>query len=414
MPSEISADVPASCSVSFVQLLSRHGARNPTTAKTADYNTTIAQIHSSVPASAYTGKYAFLANYTYTLGANDLTVFGQQEMVNSGIKFFERYESLTDHIVPFVRSSSEARVVESAQNWTQGFSKAKSADPFSKGADPILNVVILEATTSNNTLNHETCTVFEDGPDSDIANNAQAIWEDAENNWVSNIKARLNAALPGASLSKKQTIYMMDLCPFNTVATLDGTISPFCALFNETEWSYYGYYETLDKFYGYGSGNPLGPTQGVGWVNELLARMTNTSVADLGSVNSTLDSDPETFPLGLPLYADFSHDDDLTSIFFALGLYNQTGQLSNTTLETTSQTGGYSAAWTVPFSARAYVEKMRCGGRAEELVRIVVNDRVVPLQGCGADSLGRCTLSAFVASQGFARSGGDFASSCFT
>lgn len=396
-----------------MQLLSRHGARNPTTAKTADYSATIAQIKGNVSASAYTGEYAFLANYSYTLGANDLTLFGQQEMINSGIKFYERYESLTNHIVPFVRSSSEARVVESAQNWTQGFSEAKSTDRSKKGGDPTVMVVILEATSSNNTLNHETCTVFEDGPDSDIAGNAQAIWEDAEDDWVSTIKDRLNAALPGASLSKKQTIYMMDLCPFNTVASSSGAISPFCALFSAAEWSYYGYYETLNKFYGFGAGNPLGPTQGVGWVNELLARMTNSSVLDLGSVNSTLDASPATFPLGRTLYADFSHDDDLTSIFFALGLYEAAGQLSNTTLQTAGQTGGYSAAWTVPFAARAYVEKMRCWGHAEELVRIVVNDRVVPLRDCGADALGRCSLGGFVKSQGFARSGGDFAS-CFT
>ncbi|GAB7353617.1 hypothetical protein MBLNU459_g4032t1 [Dothideomycetes sp. NU459] len=410
VPSEICADIPPTCSVSFVQILSRHGARNPTTSKTAAYAATIAQIHSNVSASAFTGEYAFLATYNYTLGANSLTVFGQNEMVNSGIKFYRRYENLANHIVPFVRSSSEARVVESAQNWTQGFAQAKSVDWRKTPGDPVVDVVILEAPTSNNTLNHETCTAFEDGPDSEINDNAEAIWADV---FIKPIQDRLNTALPGASLSTKQTVYMMDLCPFNTVASPTGAISPFCALFTAAEWEQYGYYETLNKFYGFGTGNPLGPSQGIGWVNELLARLTNTvPVPALGSVNTTLDTDPETFPLGRTLYADFSHDDDLTAIFFALGLYGRTGMLTNTTLETPAQTGGYSAAWTVPFAARAYVEKLRCAGHAEELVRVVVNDRVVPLVGCGADALGRCSLSAFVASQAFARRGGDFAA-CF-
>jgi hypothetical protein len=57
-----------------------------------------------------------------------------------------------------------------------------------------------------------------------------------------------------------------------------------------------------------------------------------------------------------------------------------------------------------------YVEKMTCGGgeegEDEELVRVLVNDRVVPLQNCGADSLGRCRLGAFVESLSFARGGG--------
>ena len=38
-------------------------------------------------------------------------------------------------------------------------------------------------------------------------------------------------------------------------------------------------------------------------------------------------------------------------------------------------------------------------------MRIIVNDRVIPLQNCGADQLGRCELGAFVESLGFARGG---------
>jgi hypothetical protein len=60
----------------------------------------------------------------------------------------------------------------------------------------------------------------------------------------------------------------------------------------------------------------------------------------------------------------------------------------------------------VPFAARAYVEKMACRGTDEELVRILVNDRVIPLQNCDADDRGRCTLSKFVDSLSFAREGG--------
>ena len=106
------------------------------------------------------------------------------------------------------------------------------------------------------------------------------------------------------------------------------------------------------------------------------------------------------------LFADFSHDNDLTAIFAAMGLYNATAPLSNTSMETTIQTKGYSAAWTVRFSARMYVEKMLCQSQEEELVRILVNDRVIPLQSCGADELGRCTLSKWVESLSFAKEGG--------
>ena len=71
----------------------------------------------------------------------------------------------------------------------------------------------------------------------------------------------------------------------------------------------------------YSFGNALGPTQGVGFTNELIARLTNSPVVDGTSSNHTLDSRNATFPLSESpsLYADFSHDNDMTAIFSAMG-----------------------------------------------------------------------------------------------
>ncbi|KXT04293.1 hypothetical protein AC578_7967 [Pseudocercospora eumusae] len=411
VPSSISTDVPLGCTVTFANILSRHGARDPTASKTKVYNATIQKIHANV--KSYPDKYAFLKDYQYTLGADQLTLFGEQEMINSGTKFYQRYELLANHVTPFVRSSSEDRVVESAMNWTQGFHRAKTAGPLTLGRDtayPYPIVVISEDAGSNNTLSHDLCTSFENGPDSTIAANAQEIWA---NTFVPAIQTRINNDLKGANLTTTEIIYLMDLCPFNTVASPNGTVSPFCALLTETEWHQYGYYETLNKYYGYSYGNPLGPTQGVGYANELIARLTNKAVDDATSTNHTLDDNPATFPLRRGLYADFSHDNDMTAIFSALGLYNGTGPLSNTTVTEADQANGYSAAYTVPFAARVYFEKMLCVGKIEEQVRVIVNDRVLPLKQCGGDSLGRCSLSKFVNSLGFAMSNGHW-NQCFT
>lgn len=413
VPTNISADVPLLCSVTFANVLSRHGARDPTASKTTTYSKLIQKIKKNV--KVFPGKYAFLATYNYTLGADQLTLFGEQEMINSGTKFYNRYESLARDHTPFVRSSSEARVVESAQNFTQGFHGAKVKDFFAFGGDssyPYPIEIISEDDGSNNTLNHGLCDNFENGPISDINDNAKGIWADI---FTAPIAARINSDLKGANLTNKDIISFLDLCPFTTVASDNGTVSPFCDLFTEAEFHQYGYYETLDKYYGYSYGNPLGPTQGVGYANELIARLTKQPVQDNTSTNHTLDSDPATFPLGLPLYADFSHDNDMTAIFSALGLYNGTGPLSNTTLTEAEQANGYSAAWTVPFAARAYFEKLSCADNlfSEEYVRVIINDRVLPLSQCGGDRLGRCTLSKFVDSLGFAKSGGNW-DQCFS
>ena len=405
MPSEISANVPSQCHVVFVQVLSRHGARNPTLSKSLAYSHVIERIKSKV--RSFQGTFAFLANYSYTLGADQLTELGKQEMVNSGRAFFSRYEDLAESSLPFVRASGQQRVIESAEAFNQGFHESKEAAGGTDDKGYPYNVVIIsEAAGSNNTLDHGLCTTFEA---STIGSTAQSKYASL---FAPPITARLNANLPNADLNLTDTIFLMDLCPFETVASLSSTSSPFCTLFTPTEWKQYDYYQTLGKYYGYGPGNPLGPTQGVGFVNELVARLIGKPVIDHTSVNQTLDTNPKTFPLGRSLYADFGHDNDMTAVFAALGLYNHTTRLSTTRMMTLEEMKGYSAAWTVPFAARAYFEKLQCEGEEEEMVRVLVNGRVLPLEVCGGDVFGRCTLNTFVDSLDFAQAGGRW-NQCF-
>ena len=103
----------------------------------------------------------------------------------------------------------------------------------------------------------------------------------------------------------------------------------------------------------------------------------------------------------------------MISIFSALGLYNSTKPLPTDKTRSATENGGFSCSWVIPFGARAYVEKMACDESSVEKVRILVNDRVVPLKTCGSDEQGRCTLGDFVQSLSFATEGGHW-SECFT
>lgn len=373
--------------------------------KTLAYSQVIDKIKRNV--SVFRGDISFLANYSYTLGADQLTEFGKREMVNSGRAFFSRYEGLAKLSVPFVRASGQRRVIGSAQAFNKGFDRAKTAAGGTEDEEYPYNVtVISEAAGSNNTLEHGLCTAFEA---SKVGSTAQSTYASV---FTPSITARLNAKLPNANLNLTDTIFIMDLCPFETVASFSSTASPFCALFTLAEWKQYDYYQTLGKYYGYGPGNPLGPTQGVGFVNELIARLTGKPVVDHTSVNQTLDTNPDTFPLGRSLYADFGHDNDMTAVFAALGLYNSTVPLSTSHTMNVKESHGYSAAWTVPFAGRAYFEKLQCERKEEEMVRVLVNGRVLPLESCGGDALGRCSLGRFVESLGFAQAGGHW-NQCF-
>lgn len=148
--SDINPDLPSNCEITFAQVLSRHGARDPTASKTDTYAKLIQKIKTIV--TEYKGDYAFLKDYTYDLGADQLTAFGEQQMVNSGIEFFHRYQHLATHFPLFVRTTSQNRVVVSAQKFNQGYHQARRAatdsDPVSY---PYNMSIISEDAGQNNT-----------------------------------------------------------------------------------------------------------------------------------------------------------------------------------------------------------------------------------------------------------------------
>lgn len=146
--------------------------------------------------------------------------------------------------------------------------------------------------------------------------------------------------------------------------------------------------------------------QGVGYVNELIARLTNTPVQDETQTNKTLTSNPATFPLGRSIYADFSHDNQIIAIYAAMGLLNEHHEVLSTT-QINRQTE-WDTSDVVPFSSEMIVERLSCArGKAEEYVRVLINDAVQPLSFCGGDKDGLCKLSKFVESQSYARNNGE-------
>lgn len=162
-------------------------------------------------------------------------------------------------------------------------------------------------------------------------------------------------------------------------------------------------------------GNALGPVQGVGYVNELLARLTDSPVHDHTQHNASL-----SFPLHKKLYADFSHENLMVAVYAAMGLFNVTeGDAPNPKkIPKDWEERVWRASRMVPFSARMVVERLECGRvrvedvrgeeqKTETFVRVFVNDALQPLEFCGAKVReGMCRLDAFVKSQAYARNDG--------
>lgn len=163
-------------------------------------------------------------------------------------------------------------------------------------------------------------------------------------------------------------------------------------------------------------GQALGPVEGVGYINELLARLTSIPVNDTTQTNTTLNASPVTFPLNRTIYADFSHDNQLIAIFSAMGLFRQ-----KTPPDPKQYGADPTRTWITsqltPFAGRMVLESMLCSRisqtltdgetDSEQFVRVLVNNAVQPIEFCmGVTADGLCALDKFVESQSYATSGG--------
>lgn len=397
-PAERYPSPPNGCTINQVNIIQRHGARYPTSGADERIRNAVTKLQS---ANAYLDpRLSFLKDYEYNLGIADLVPFGAFQSTEAGAETFERYSALVSldrHGLPFVRASGSDRVIDSATNWTAGFAAASD-----NASEPRLSVVLSEEL--NNTLQDGMC------PEAGTPDEQTQIWVDV---FAAPIAERLNQIASGADLSAGDAASLIPLCAFETLAQEE--TSPFCALFSLEEFQQYEYLTDLEKYYNRGYGQRLGPVQGVGYINELLARLTGKPVRDNTQTNRTLDGSPRTFPLDRTIYADFSHDNLMVAVFSAMGLFKQPSDLDPTKLNP-SRT--WIASELVPFSSRMVVERMQCHdyssssvrrrvrGQEETYVRVLVNDALQPLEFCGGDSQGLCRLDAFVESQSYARDNG--------
>lgn len=117
---------------------------------------------------------------------------------------------------------------------------------------------------------------------------------------------RLQPMLEGVKLNATDVLGMMELCAFETVSL---GYSAFCSVFTEEDWRNYEYGWDINYYYGFGFGSPTTAAQGKGFLEETVARLTQTPLTKWdSSTNSTLDGNPIYFPLNQSIYADATHE----------------------------------------------------------------------------------------------------------
>ncbi|KAH9483581.1 3-phytase A [Psilocybe cubensis] len=391
-----SPDVPETCRVTGLHFLHRHGARYPTAWASFGGPAKLGRkLHRSPESWNASGDLEFLNGWTYKLGEEILTPFGRQQLYDLGISLRIKYGFLLQNFtekntLPVFRTESQDRMLASAQNFAVGFFGYPLDGQYQQS-------ITIEEDGFNNTLSpYKTCP------------NAKIIHKSERGQWyikrwaniyLKEAQKRLQKQLHGIDLTIEETYMMQQLCPYETVAL---GYSKFCELFTEEEWEGFNYALDLQFWYGSAFGSPVARVQGIGYVQEMVARLTNTPIqTHNSSTNATLNDNPITFPLGQSLYVDATHEVVVLNIITALNLtsFAGSGPLPYTHMDPNRT---FRVSELAPFATNVQFQLLECTSTPGQQIRVIINDGVVPLtgiRGCPEQKDGMCPVDTFVAAQ---------------
>ncbi|KAF4988262.1 hypothetical protein FGRMN_9866 [Fusarium graminum] len=403
--------IPQGAEIVQVQMLSRHGARYPTPgANVATLGERLANASSTLKAS---GALEFLNDWKYELGKAILVPRGRQELFESGVLHSYMYGSLYNpESKLIVRTTTQDRMLKSAENWMAGFFGLEWTNNATIE-------VIIEAPGFNNSLaGGLNC------PNSNKADYVTpvATWYEK---YLKDATDRFNDATEGFTWTPADVWAAQNMCPYETVAY---GFSRFCDLFTYEEWEHFGYSIDLGFSSGAGFQSPVGRATGLGYQQEVMARLKNHTLGYSGSqINITLDGMTETFPLNQSLYFDFSHDTNIISILAAFGLRQFAEELPTDRYPGEHQ---FVVSKLTPFGARLDIEIIKAPkpvsperdgyleGKETKYIHFVLNQRTVPLgrsfPECDVNRKdGWCELDTFMEVQDTMADKAQFDYSCF-
>ncbi|CAN8099809.1 unnamed protein product [Discula destructiva] len=401
--------LPPGADIVQVQMLSRHGSRYPTSGASSNvalFGDRIAEARVRRQSGfKATGPLEFLNEWEYQLGYEILVPKGRQELFDSGVLHSYMYSSLYNpNSKIIVRTTTQDRMLKSAEYFMAGFFGLEWTN------NATIEVIIEENGFNNSLAGSKACP---NAHKEEGGVNATAEWVAT---YLQKATARLSSMIQGYDWDVVDTYAAQSLCPYETAAY---GFSHFCSLFTYEEWIGFSY--SVDLYFSGDSGwqSKTGRAVGLGYQQEVIARLKNHTLGYSGSnINTTLDSDPSTFPLNQSLYLDFSHDTNIVSILTAFGL---TQFRDDPPLSPRAYPGkhNFTVSHITPFGARLDMELIRAprpvradrggadgyvdGGEAKETkyIHFVLNQRTVPLgfsfPECDASRVdGWCELQTFL------------------
>ncbi|ATY59141.1 3-phytase A precursor [Cordyceps militaris] len=387
--------LPDGAEIVQVQMLSRHGARYPTTG--SDVVRLGAKMAALKGKATFHRALGFLQDWTYELGSDILVPKGRQELYDSGVLHNYMYGKLYNpNSKIIVRTTTQDRMLKSAENWLAGFFGLEWRN------NATIEVLIEGANFNNSLAGYLNC------PNADTKTpgyEAPTTWYGI---YLKDAVSRFNAMSDDFEWTAKDVYAAQTMCPYETVSY---GFSKFCDLFTYEEWQGFGYSIDLSFASTNAFHSPTGRAIGLGYQQEVMARLKNQTLGYSGSqINITLDNNLSTFPLNQSLYFDFSHDTNIISVLTAFGLRQFADALPATAYPGDH---AFTVSHMTPFGARLDMEIIKAprpvspqrdgyqDGGETRYIHFVLNQRTVPLgqsfPECGADRKdGWCELETFI------------------
>lgn len=368
VPLGMETALPGDCTVEQVMLMQRHGARYPLVSELAFITGLVEKLgnHSTaIQKARLPASLAFLKDgYVSTLGHDDLTAPGRQELFDHGVKFALTY--------PHLKASSllvgaQDRVIESAQWFANGY--------FGRSWGSLnatrFQTIAEDSSTVSWITPMDTCARW----DYNYGNNATVAWGTV---YLPPIARRLNALLPGVGLSADDVHGALYACAYDLAA--HGT-SPWCGAFTDAEIAAFEYELDLlmDGAFGYSLPRDMGAVLGSLYVAKLVDRFSNVT----GDAQE--------------MYLEFGHDTTIDMVLTALGLAKDTHKLPE--YGPIPWNRKWRTSYQVPFAAMMTWEKFTCSSSFKgPQIRLVLNEAPMPLTTCKNmnKKYGSCALSDFV------------------
>ncbi|KAI3402786.2 PHO5 [Candida oxycetoniae] len=357
----ISTDVPNTCTIEQVQMISRHGERFPSKGDGAYFDGVMSVFKEY--GREFKGDLEFLNTYEYfvtnpeyyekeTSPSNSQGPYaGTTNAIRHGTYFRERYNHLFNETFPIFTTNS-GRCYQTAEYFAMG--------AFGD-VDNVTYIVIDEdgKMGANSLTPRYGCRNLDNNANEQLLNQY-------DKSYLQEILDRWKHDNPGLNLTTGQVSSLFLWCAFEI--NVRGS-SPFCNLFTNDEFIKSGYRNDLVNYYQIGQGNNLSTTVGSPMVEASLKLLQEDS----------------------KVWIMFTHDTDMEFFFSSMGLINPENPLP---IDHVPFPNTYNAAEQFPQGGRTYIEKLKCGDKS--YVRFIMNDAVIPFPSCTDGIAFTCALDKFV------------------